>query len=235
MKVSIAIATYEMKGSGAAFIRQSLSFISEQSYKDIEVIVSDHSLNDDIKNICDFFGKKINVTHFFNEEKRGSSSNNLNYAISKCNGEIIKILMQDDFLIDPMAIEKIVNKFKDNNYKWLVNGCYYGRNILNPDGGMIPYYDNKKITKGINTISGPSVLTIKSSAIQFFDENLIWMMDCDYYKRLFDKFGTPCILIDKIVFISQHKDQISSWLDEKIKKEEVDLMIKKYNNGEPGK
>jgi hypothetical protein len=138
--------------------------------------------------------------------------------------------MQDDFLIDEKAIEKISNKLKETNFKWLVSGCYYGGDVLNPKGGMIPCYDNNKITRGINTISSPSVLSIKSDSIQLFDENLIWMMDCDYYKRLFDKFGNPCILDEKSVFITQHKDQISSWLDEKIKQEEVNLMIKKYNN-----
>ena len=230
MKVSIAIATYEMKGSGVEFIKQSLSFISKQTYKDIEVIVSDHSLNEEIKNVCDSYSGDINILYFKNEEKRGSSSSNINYAISKCSGDIIKILMQDDFLIDPEAIEKIANKLKESNFKWLVSGCYYGRNVSNPEGGMIPYYDNNKITRGINTISGPSVLAVKSDSVQFFDENLIWMMDCDYYKRLFDKFGNPCILVDKTVFVTQHKDQISSWLDEKIKQEEVNLMIKKYNN-----
>jgi hypothetical protein len=39
------------------------------------------------------------------------------------------------------------------------------------------------------------VLTIKNdSSLLLFDEKLIWLMDCDYYRRCYQKFGKPKIL-----------------------------------------
>ena len=59
-----------------------------------------------------------------------------------------------------------------------------------------PFYPkyNRFIQFGYNTISSPSVLTIKNESPLFFDENLLWLVDCDYYKRCYDKFGKPKIL-----------------------------------------
>lgn len=227
MKVSIVIPVYEMKGMGASFIKKNLEFISKQTYKNTEIIISDHSLNDDIKNVCESF-KDLNIKYFKNHNKIGSSSSNLNFAISKSTGKLIKILMQDDFLIDQNGITKIVEIYNNTNFKWLVNGCNYGSDYLNPKGGMIPYYDDEKIKNGKNTISAPSVVTISNDSIEYFDETLIWMMDCDYYKRLYEKYGSPYILSDKIVFISQHKNQISNWLDNKIKISEEEKIKQKY-------
>ena len=44
--ISIAIPTYDSNGEGAEFIRFSLDQIKKQSFKDLEVIISDDSNND---------------------------------------------------------------------------------------------------------------------------------------------------------------------------------------------
>jgi hypothetical protein len=93
---------------------------------------------------------------------------------------------------------------------------------------MFPVYSND-IIKGVNTIGSPSVLTIKNKDLEFFDENLLWVMDCEYYKRMFDKFGEPIIVNEHQIFVSQHKDQVTSILSEEVKKTEVNYLIKKYS------
>ena len=35
-------------------------------------------------------------------------------------------------------------------------------------------------------------------------------MDCDYYKRLYDKWGEPKILPENHVFITHHPDQLTN-------------------------
>ena len=101
--ISIAIPTYEMNGRGPGFIEQSLNYISRQTYTDLEVVISDHSLNDEIKNICENF-KSLDINYIKNETDRGSSSANLNNAIRNTKYDIIKFLMQDEFLYDALLL-----------------------------------------------------------------------------------------------------------------------------------
>jgi glycosyltransferase involved in cell wall biosynthesis len=229
MLVSIAIPVYEMNSMGKYFLDISLRNISNQTYKNIQVVISDHSVNSDIENLCNLYSKKLNILYVKNSENRGSSSANLNNAIRNCDGKIIKILMQDEFLYDTTSLEKLVNIFtNDNCINWTVSGCIYGPSEFDIRGSMYPAY-SKDIIRGINTIGSPSMLTIKNENLEFFDENLLWVMDCEYYKRMYDKFGEPHIINEHHIFVAQHINQVTSILSEEVKNEEVDYLIKKYN------
>ena len=50
MKISIAISTFESGGRGAEMINFSLKKIMEQTWAFKEVVISDHSKDDKIKN-----------------------------------------------------------------------------------------------------------------------------------------------------------------------------------------
>ena len=229
-KISIAIPTYEMKLSGVFFLEISLNKICQQSFKDIEVVISDHSVNDEIKNLCQSFEHKLNIIYLKNENNRGSSSANINNALRHCKGEIIKILFQDEYLYDVDALKKIKEKFDDDkNIQWLLTGCVNGTLLDQPFSKILPVYTNN-IIMSQNTIGSPSVLTIKNNNIEFFNDDLVWIMDCDYYKRLFDKFGPPTYLNEHLVFIFQHKNQVTVTLDRTTKIKEEKYLVKKYQH-----
>jgi len=227
--ISIAIPTYEMGNLGVEFLRISLNKITEQSYKNIEVVISDHSKNSDIKNLCDTFSTNLKIKYFNYSKNYGNSSANLNNALKNCDGTLIKFLMQDEFLCDSFALEKIKNSFENNTINWLLTGCLYGKNMNTILGKMLPKYSND-IIKGINSIGSPSVLTIRNENIEFFNENFIWVMDCDYYKKLYDKFNKPFIINEYLVFITQHENQLSVLLNDEQKNNEVSELIKKYES-----
>lgn len=230
MLVSIAIPVYEMNSIGIHYLDINLKAISKQTYENIEVVISDHSVNSDLENLCKSYDDKLNIRYLKNAKKRGSSSANLNNALKNCKGQIIKILMQDEFLYDQNSIKKIANLFIDNNQiLWTASGCFFGPDEFNIKGNMFPFY-SEDITKGINTIGSPSMITIKNENLQFFDENLLWVMDCEYYKRMYDKFGEPYIINEYHIFVAQHKDQVTSLLSDEVKNKEVEYLIKKYNH-----
>jgi len=134
----------------------------------------------------------------------------------------------DDFLARENSLQDIVDTFKGN---WLVTGC--GQD--NGNGKIIkphfPIY-NKKLYLGKNTIGAPSVLTIKNDNPLLFDDQLTWLFDCDYYKRLYDKYGEPTILNKLNVIIGIGKHQLTNHLNKKIKKGEEKYMKEKYGNKE---
>lgn len=229
MKVSIAIPVYEMRGSGFSFLEENLERIKNQTFKNIEVVVTDHSKNDDIKNLCETYKDDLELKYFKNEKNRGNSSYNLNLAISKCTGDIVKFMMQDEYLCDVDSILKIHNVFLNPQVHWCVSSCYYGDQVNSIKGRFDPHYSDT-ICFGNNTIGSPSVITVRNSDIKYFDEDLIWVMDCDYYIRMFKEYGYPFIVNDPLVFVVQHEDQITSWLSKELKEKEELILRKRYNN-----
>jgi glycosyltransferase involved in cell wall biosynthesis len=226
--ISIVIPTYEMKGDGLFFLKINLNRILQQTHKNVEVIVSDHSIDNNIEQLCTEFSNKLKIKYFRNELNRGSSSANMNNGINNSSGSIIKILMQDDYLHIPNALENTLKAFNENNINWVVTGCAYGGKDGLVRGDMFPVY-TQNILSGNNRIGSPSVLTIKNEEPLLFNKDLIWLMDCDYYKRCYSKFGHPYVINEHHVFISQHEHQLTSLLLEERKNKEIKLIKEIYS------
>ncbi len=53
MRVSVAVPTFEYYGRGVEVLDDMFRTISTQTLKEVEVVISDHSVNDDIQNYCE--------------------------------------------------------------------------------------------------------------------------------------------------------------------------------------
>lgn len=228
MKVSIAIPCYSMGGRGGEFLGYSLTKIENQTHKNVEVVISDHSEDNLVKDVVDLWSKKLNIVYIRNDYKRGSSSANINTAMKHCSGEIIKILFQDDFLYDNDSLTHIVTHFGEST--WMVTSCEHTNDGVTMNRRHVPQYNNQ-IHLGVNTISSPSVVVVRNNCEVFFDDDLIWLMDVEFYKRLYDKFGEPTILNIVTVVNRLWDSQVSNVLSDDIKENEVKLMREKYGNG----
>ena len=230
MKVSICIPTYEMKGFGANYLDHSLSVLEKQTYQNFEVIISDHSTTPLIENVCKKYQSKFDIKHFYNDYGRGVSSCNINTAMKQSSGDVIKILFQDDFLYDNKSLETMLVHLAGNHNHWLVTACCHSKDDLKLYNPFYPkYHDN--IHYGENTISSPSVLMMYKDDLILFDENLFWLMDVEYYKRLYDKFGLPSICNFIIVVNREHNNQVSNTIaTQQVKNNEFEYINKKYKN-----
>jgi len=217
-----------MKGKGVEYLEFSFSIFSQQTYKNFEIIVSDHSVTSAIEELCNKWKSNLNITHIYNTEDRGMFPSNMNNAIKNANGSIIKILCQDDFLYEANSLEILVDNFELNKKYWMVTACCHtndGVNIIKP---FYPIYHNN-IQYGNNTISSPSVLMFKNEDVIDFDENLFWLVDCDYYKMLYDRHDLPGICnIITVVNREDHSTRVSGTITEDIKRREYDYVVNKY-------
>jgi glycosyltransferase involved in cell wall biosynthesis len=230
--ISICIPTYEMKGLGADFLAQSLLVLCTQTFADFDVVVSDHSRTTDIRDVCDSFSGRIDVSYVQNHEMLGNSAANLNNAIRRATGRLVKILFQDDFLFSETSLEQTAEAFDVSHDRWLVSACEHssdGRTFYRP---FYPTY-NDKIHLGKNTISSPSVVTVSNDHPLLFDENLLWLMDCDYYRRCHDAFGDPKIL-NAITVVNRTGDhQVTQTLaTQALRDRELDYVRRKYGSSD---
>ena len=218
---------YESFGRGVEFLEVQFKKFLEQEFTDFELVISDHSKNDEIEKLCTNYNPILEINYERNKEKRGNFTQNTNKAMRRCNGEIIKILYQDDFLWDKHSLEKINNAF-NKNVNWLVTSCIHTANGTNFYNEIQPSY-NENIFRGINTIGNPSVLSVRNQEdMLYFDERMIWTVDVDYYKRLYDKFGLPTILNEKTVVIRLWNKQMTHLIPQQIKQKEIERSIVKH-------
>lgn len=97
--VSIAIATY----NGSFFLKEQLDSIYNQTYKNIEVVVTDDCSSDSTLQILEEYHQKHGLIYHSNEHNLGFLKN-FEKAISLCNGDYIALCDQDDVWI-PNKIE----------------------------------------------------------------------------------------------------------------------------------
>lgn len=222
--ISVCIPCYEMHNWGAEMLNFSLVMLENQEYKDFEIIISDDSSNNSIRDVCADWCNTLNIRYFKNPNKKGLSSN-LNNAISNSKGDIIKVLCQDDFLLDEDSLQITKDSFNYNK-GWLVTSYYYGKNGL-PYKEWTPKWNNKIYFN--NTIGTHSCLSFLNKNPLFFDINLSWYMDCEYYYRLFLQYGEPEISTFPTFFQRIWEGQATtSLITNSIIEKETEYLIEKY-------
>lgn len=230
-KISIAIPTWECHGRGEEFLDDLFRTIEIQTFKEFEVVISDHCEDDYLSEKIKEFGDKFEIKHIMNQNNRGNSPANLNNAIGNCSGDIIKIMFQDDFFYDDEALEKIYYSLSDSNKSWLLNGTNHTK-----DDGRSFYWDlypqfNDNLLKGVNTISSPSVVSFKNEVKTRFDEKLIYFMDVEFYYAMRKNYGDPIFYNDVLVTNRfPHSNSISTKIKDKndMIRQETDYCIEKH-------
>lgn len=224
--VNICIPTYDKDGNTIQHLNQSFNILEKQSYKNFNLIITDNSKNDNVKKLCKSWHSKLNIKYYLNDIKYGMSQN-INYCLSKADGEVIKILFQDDYLLNENSLELLVSHFVGNYNHWLITACCHTNDGVNLFKPLYPFYHDN-IHYGENTISCPSVLMFKNENILEFDENLCWLMDVEYYKRLYEKFGLPSICNYITVVNREHVNQTSNILSIENKNKDLKYIKNKY-------
>jgi glycosyltransferase involved in cell wall biosynthesis len=226
---SILITTYECSGKGKEFLEENLSMIVNQSYPNIQVIISDHSKDDEIENFVNTFDKKnLELIYTRYTEHYGNPCHNWNNALQYASGDYLHYLAMDDRFYDIDVIEYIVNFMEHKkDISWVATA-----HQLDPANLIfIPKWD-QRIFFGMNTISGPSAIIIRKTIKHItLDPEFLYFLDLDWYYRLFDVAGPPFI-IKKICWVNRVSPyQLSHTVcTEELKNLEKIKLINKYQN-----
>ena len=229
MLTSIAVPVYEMNGQGIHYLKHNLNKIIAQKINfDLEVIISDQSQNDTVRNYINDLGIDY-IKYIKANEKVNSLSSNTNNAIRYCSGDIIKVLYQDDYFLNEYSLQKTIDTISNSNKMWLISACEHSKDLSTLIRPFYPQWNDNMIF-GNNTYSCPSVLSFKKEAKDnYFDENLDYLLDTEYYYRMKNKYGEPVYLQDITVVISIHQNQSTNSVSMKSEKE-IEYIIKKYAN-----
>ncbi|EDM42975.1 hypothetical protein SCB49_01687 [unidentified eubacterium SCB49] len=230
--ISICIPTY----NGASFLEEALASVIAQSYKNIEVVISDDHSKDDTLKICREFKEKVSFPVRIESHEPQGIGANWNNAIRLANGEYIKFLFQDDVLA-PTCISEMLTVFKTTpaigmvacKRDFIVEGEHtplvdnwiktYGnlqqqfednKSLLIIDQTIFKRIDFLNVPK--NKIGEPTTVLFKKSIIDevgFFDENLKQILDYVFCYRVLKH--TPIAIINKpLISFRLHPEQATN-------------------------
>ncbi len=227
--VAIVVPIHNME-DWSFFLHDNLESIATQTYPHIEVVITDDTgasiVNPRNTYIQQLQNKYQLAISYYVHGNKGMAQNTNEGIKHAMFADFIKILYLDDYLAHPEAIEKMVLACEGD---WLICGT---------DNNPEPHWTDD-IETGNNKLGSPSALMMRTPALtgdleQFcpplplFDEKLTWLLDCDYYKILNERWGKPTILNGVHVNIGVGEHQMTHKIPDHRKLAEREYLIEKY-------
>ena len=204
--VSICIPTF----NGAAYLSDALESALIQTYRNIEIIVSDDSSSDDTLRIVESFKGKTTIPIYVYHHQPSGIAANWDHAVQRASGEYIKFLFQDDLLM-PHCIEEMLAVFAADeaiglvfskreiisevtDTKWIAkhNSIHLHWKVLNPiNEGKELLKDPGLLTQPMNKVGEPSVVMFKKEVFHRvgpFHPQLKQKLDYEYWFRIMKSY-----------------------------------------------
>jgi len=209
-KISICIPAYKRPEN----IDRLLSSISIQTFQDYEIIITDDSGDDSLKNVLEKY-KELPIFYYKNEKALGTPAN-WNYGISLAKGEWVKLMHDDDWFADETSLA-IFAKATSRNKKFIT--CRYS-NVYTSGKKEVPAFSKNSRTKIIdqpllllarNVIGPPSVTMIHHTINEQYDTFMKWRVDIDYYIRILLKEKQFELIDEPLINVGISKTQVTNY------------------------
>lgn len=231
--ISVCIPTY----NGEKYLQETLDSVKLQTYKNIEVIISDDQSKDRTLEICEKFKSEVTFPVYIHCHSPSGIGSNWNNSIEKANGKYIKILFQDD-VMEANCIQEMIKYLID--YRLDIVVCK--RKIIDAESNEVVdgswynnFYDLQKIA-GIdvenffilskknlknfnfnrysvdNIIGEPCVSLFTKKLVNKigpFNIHLKQILDYEYWLRVLVKYDIG-IIEKKLIKFRYHEEQTSN-------------------------
>lgn len=232
--ISICIPAFKRVG----YLKRLLESISIQSFRDFEVIVTDDSNDDAVKDLVQSFQKEFAIKYFKNEIALGTPAN-WNCAVSKASGEWIKLMHDDDWFSTRESLS-LFYKQTTYNHKFIFT-AYYGvkENDSRKLHKLSAFYGKKiletpYILFAQNVIGPPSVTLVHKSVFEKYDARLKWRVDVEYYMRILEQEKEFTYLDQPVINMGISGTQVtqSALNNPGIELPEAWILLKKYGGSQ---
>jgi glycosyltransferase involved in cell wall biosynthesis len=190
--ISICIPAYK----NTEFLRRLLNSIAIQTFKDFEVIITDDSPDESLTEVIKKYQPQFKLQYYKNATALGTPAN-WNLAISKASGEWIKVMHHDDWFAHEASLSLFAESAKSSDSKNILifSGFNEIKNNHQKNSYIISAVEKKLLKKSPlnllkkNFIGHPSTTLIKNNISQWYDNNIKWVVDIEFYIRYLKDSG----------------------------------------------
>ncbi len=187
IKVSICIPAYKQ----TAFLKKCIESVLIQDYMNYELIITDDSPDDSVKECVQLLLKDKPHTYLKNSPALGSPAN-WNKGINLANGEYIKIMHHDDSFTDTKSLAAFVKTLDEQPGAIFAfcnsevnNESEHKNRIHAPSSAQLQKLKESPLNLFLgNFVGAPSATMYRKNALVEFDRNLKWLVDIDFYIHL---------------------------------------------------
>ena len=207
--VSICIPAYKRPAN----LQRLLSSILAQTYHDYEIIITDDSPDDSVKEVCLKFAD-TRVRYHKNSPALGTPAN-WNEGISQAKGQWIKLMHDDDWFRDENSLNKFAHAAE--NGVPFISSRYV--NVFTDGHEEMPSFPlawhrrlrSKPMTLlAKNVIGPPSVTLINKAIVENYDPRLKWRVDIEYYIRLLEKKIDHYLIDENLINVGVSSSQVTN-------------------------
>ena len=203
--VSVLLSTYNSEES----IGESIESLLSQTYKNLEILISDDGSTDSTKEICKKFQLKDERILFSSNKKNIGLTKSLNNLAQKASGSLIARHDADDISL-PYRIEEQIEFMKKKKLDAVTTRSLVKQNNKKRPGISFYIPDKLLINRKNPFIHG--TLIIKKNVFQeigYYDERFYYAQD---YKLFYDLLykGYKVKTLNKALYILNTENNISS-------------------------
>jgi glycosyltransferase involved in cell wall biosynthesis len=232
--VAICIPYYQK----IKFLKRLAESILIQTYSDYVVIITDDS---DDQNAEEYIKSLDNRFVYIHNDRRLGPTANCNRAMLESQRyapEYIKVMHNDDYFTDKTSLMKMVTEL-DSHPDLMFT---FSRTKINVNDGEKTYVEERtqeqiqlihedkyNLMRG-NVIGAPSVLLVRNCGI-YMDENLMWLVDVEWYIKLMEYNDQFSILYEPLISVGVDGDRVTDYCrrhPEVISREHIYIYVKHF-------
>jgi glycosyltransferase involved in cell wall biosynthesis len=212
--ISICIPAYK----NINYLKRLLNSIADQTFTNYEVVVTDDSPDDSVKNFIAGYQRVRNLRHFKNATALGTPEN-WNEGIRRSTGRWIKLMHDDDWFTSPDALRLFYKAAEANPTCSFFFSAF--QNVVEKtrvvDVVRLDFVDQfilrlnplhlfKKVYVG-----NPSCTFIRSDVDELYDNRFKFVVDFEYYIRLIKKYKQYKYIDEVLLNIGFNDEQVTKY------------------------
>lgn len=209
--ISICIPAYRQP----QLLQRCLQSIELQTYRDIEVIITDDSPDDAVKEVVTAFNATFPLQYRKNPVALGSPGN-WNAGLELARGKYVKTLHQDDWLHTPDALARYMDAFAQHPATDFVFAACLN---TKEDGSTTLHAATDKQQQQLqaapeclllgNFVGAPSTVMFRREPVIPYDLQMKWLVDIDHYIQLLYRNPRAVYIAEPLLNIGIHAGQVT--------------------------
>jgi len=239
--ISIVIPVYNAE----KYLEQCLNSITNQTYKNFEVILVNDGSIDHSESICMDFVKVDTRFKYFTKVNGGASSAR-NLGLDNAQGKYITFIDADDW-VDENHLEVLINNIKENNSDMAVSSIKKFDNVSRFKFRV--YSNQEKYLLNYNKLNREEFLVILPKLIHAsnsykiavsklfkkelvmdirFDESIVYGEDLDFFFKIYNNISSISY-VDEVTYVyRRHNESTSSKFNQQYAEQELLIYKKIY-------